>query len=84
MTGHRLEVADVFHAHQKPVPSALGPCPLRPATQGTCAISADAERRRSALISNDAIAATMRLSLTTRAATGTAPSVSPRPATAGS
>ena len=48
-----------------------------------CAISADAERQRSALISNDAIAVTMRLSLTTRAATGTVPSVSPRHATAG-
>jgi hypothetical protein len=49
-----------------------------------CAISADAERQRSALISNDAIAVTMRLSLTTRAATGTVPSVSLQPVTAGS
>ena len=48
-----------------------------------CATSADAEPQRSALISNDAIAAAMRLSLTTRAATGIVPSVSPRPATAG-
>jgi integrase/recombinase XerD len=39
---------------------------------------------RSAPISNDAIAAATRLSLTTLAATGTAPSVSPQPATAGS
>jgi hypothetical protein len=44
-----------------------------------CAISAGAEPLRSAHISNDAIAAAMRLSLTTPAATGTVPSVRPRP-----
>src|SRR5665213_2046142 len=49
-----------------------------------CVISADAERLRSAVISNAVIAATMRRSLTTHAATGTVPSVSPRHAIAGS
>ena len=58
---------------------------LSPTSSGRCcAISADAARRRWALISNDAIAAAMRLSLTTRAATGTVPSVSLRHAIAGS
>ena len=84
MTGHRLEVADVFHAHRERVPSALGPCSSRTSSGRCCAISACAARRRWALIWNDAIAAAMRLSLTTRAATGTVPSVSLRHAIAGS
>jgi hypothetical protein len=83
MTGHGLEVADVFHAHQYQFLQCWAMS--SPASSARyCAISADAERRRSALISNDAIAATMRLSLTTRGATGTVSSVSPQPATGGS
>ena len=84
MTGHRLEVADVFHAHQNQFLQRWGHVSLGPAAQGTARYRPDAERPRSALISNDAIAAAMRLSLTTRAATGIVPSVSPRPAIAGS
>ena len=66
------------------VPSALGPCSVRTSSGRCCAISACAARRRWALIWNDAIAAVMRRSLTTHAATGTVPSVSPRHAIAGS
>ena len=49
-----------------------------------CAISAYAAQLHWAVIWNDAIAAAMRLSLMTRAATGTVPSVSLQHATAGS
>jgi hypothetical protein len=83
MSGRRLEVADVFHAHQNQFLQRWGML-CRTSNGRCCAILACAERLRSALISNDAIAAVMRLSLTTRAATGTVPSVSPRLATAGS
>ena len=71
MTGHRLEVADVFHAHQNQFLQRWGHV-VSTSSARYCAISADAGRRRSALISNDAIAATMRLSHTTHAATGIA------------
>jgi hypothetical protein len=82
MTGHRLEVADVFHAHENQFLQGWGH--VSPTSSARyCVVSADAERLRSAVISNDAIAATMRRSLTTHAATGTVRSVSPRHAIAG-
>jgi hypothetical protein len=83
MTGHRLEVADVFMLTRTSSFSTGAMC-SRTISARYCATSADAEQRRSALISNDAIAATVRLSLTTHAATGTPPSVIPRHAIAGS
>jgi hypothetical protein len=82
MTGHRLEVADVFHAHQNQFLQRWG----HVLSDQQRKVLRDIGRCRTAalaLISNDAIAAAMRLLLTTRAATGIVPSVSPRPATAG-
>ena len=66
------------------VPSTLGPCVCRTSNGRCCAISACAAPPRWALISNDAIAAAMRLSLMTPAGTGTVPSASLRLAIAGS
>jgi len=83
MTGHRLEVADVFHAHENEFLQRWA-MHCRTSSGRCCAISACAAQRRWALIWNDVIAAVMRPSLTTRAAIGTVPSVSLQHATVGS
>ena len=62
MREHPLEVADVFHAHQNESFRARA-MPSRTSSGRCCAISVNAEPLRSALISNDAIVVTMRLSL---------------------
>jgi hypothetical protein len=83
MNGHRLEVADVFHAHQNEFLQRWAML-CRTSNGRCCAISACAAQPHWALIWNDAIAAVMRLLPTIRAATGTVPSVSLRLAIAGS
>jgi hypothetical protein len=65
MTGHRLEWPMSFMLTRTSSCSAGAMC-SRTSSARYSATSADAERRRSALISNDAIAATMRPSLTTQ------------------
>ena len=82
MTGHRLEVADVFRAHQEQSFN-VGAMHSRTRNGGCYATSACAVQPHWALTWNAAIDATMRLSLMTRAGTGTVPSVSLQHAIAG-
>ena len=83
MTGHRLEVADVF-VRIKSSSFNVGAMHSRTRNGECCATSACAAQPHWALTWNAAIDAAMRLSLTTPAATGIAPSVSPPLATTGS
>ena len=84
MRQHRLEVADVFHAHQKEFLQRWGHVSLGPAAEGSARHRPMPHRRAGRSSANGAIAAPMRLSRTTHAATGIVPSVSPRHAIAGS
>jgi hypothetical protein len=83
MSGHRLEVADVFHAHQHEFFQRWG----HALSDQQRKVLRDIGLCRTAALGTHlehAIAATMRPSLTIHAATGIVPSVSPRHAIAGS
>ena len=82
MSEHRLEVADVFRAHQQEFLQRWVMSSLANSAR-FCVMSAYVARPHGARIWNGAIAATMKPLLTTPAAIGIVPSASRQPATVG-